>query len=84
MEVRRSNNYRRLTVGRKRKDELFYNAMNEYKKQGEKECAQKIKGMQSFVLSVEGEAYEDTYSSNMKNAIKELGFNSLKELIDSL
>ncbi len=82
--TRDSNNYRRLTVGRKRKDELFYNAMNEYKKQGEKECAQKIKGMQSFVLSVEGEAYEDTYSSNMKNAIKQLGFNSLKELIDSL
>ena len=58
--------------------------MDEYKKEGEKKNTQKIKGMQSFILSVEGEAYEDSYSSNMKNAIKELGFNSLKELIDSL
>ena len=82
--TRDNNNYRKLTVGRKRKDKLFYNAMDEYKKEGEKKHAQKIKGMQSFILSVEGEAYEDTYSSNMKNAIKELGFNSLKELIDSL
>lgn len=82
--TRDSNNYRKLTVGRKRKDELFYSAMDEYKKEGEKKRAQKIKGMQSFILSVEGEAYEDSYSSNMKSAIKELGFNSLKELIDSL
>ena len=82
--TRDNNNYRKLTVGRKRKDKLFYSAMDEYKKEGEKKHAQKIKGMQSFILSVEGEAYEDSYSSNMKNAIKELGFNSLKELIDSL
>ncbi len=82
--TRDSNNYRKLTVGRKRKDELFYSAMDEYKKEGEKKRAQKIKGMQSFILSVEGEGYEDSYSSNMKSAIKELGFNSLKELIDSL
>lgn len=82
--TRDSNNYRKLTVGRKRKDELFYNAMDEYKKQGEKDFAQKIKGMQSFILSVEGGEYEDSYSINMKNAIKQLGFNSLKELIDSL
>lgn len=82
--TRDSNNYRKITVGRKRKDELFYYAMDEYKKQGEKDFAQKIKGMQSFILSVEGEEYEDSYSINMKNAIKQLGFNSLKELIDSL
>ena len=40
--------------------------------------------MQSFILSVEGEEYEDTYSENMKRKIAELGFTSLKELIDSL
>lgn len=82
--TRDSNNYRKLTVGRKRKNELFYNAIDEYKKEGKKDCAQKIKGMQSFILSVEGEDYEKTYSTNMKNAVKELGFSSLKELIDSL
>lgn len=82
--TRDTNNYRKLTVGRKRKDELFYNAMDEYKKEGVKDRAQIIKGMQSFILSVEGEEYEASYSNNMKNAIKELGFNSLKELIDSL
>lgn len=82
--TRDSSNFRRLTVGRKRKDELFYNALDEYKKQGKKENAQKIKGMQSFILSVEGENFEDSYSENMRKAVKELGFHSLKELIDSL
>ncbi len=82
--VRDSDNYRKLTVGRKRKDELFYSAIDVYKKQGKKENAQKIKGMQSFILSVEGEKYEDTYSANMKKIIEQLGFKSLKELINSL
>ena len=82
--TRDSSNFRRLTVGRKRKDELFYNALDEYKKQGKKENAQKIKGMQSFILSVEGENFEDSYSENMRKAVKELGFHSLKELIYSL
>lgn len=82
--VRDSNNYRKLTVGRKRKDNLFYAAVDEYQKEGEKKDAQKIKGMQSFILSVEGEEYEDTYSENMKKKIAKLGFTSLKELIDSL
>ena len=82
--VRDGNNYRKLTVGRKRKDKLFYAAVDEYQKEGEKKDAQKIKGMQSFILSVEGEEYEDTYSGNMKKKIAELGYTSLKELIDSL
>ena len=42
------------------------------------------KGMQSFILSIEGEGYEATYSDNMKKLVKDLGFDSLKALIDSL
>lgn len=82
--VRDDSDYRLLTVGRKRKDQLFYSAIDEFKKQGTKDCAQKIKGMQSFILSVEGENYEDTYSHNMKKIVHDLGFSSLKALIDSL
>lgn len=82
--IREGDNYRKLTVGRKRKDALFYSAIDEYKKTGERKDAQKIKGMQSFILSVEGPDYEKTYSDNMKKIIAELGFNSLKELIDAL
>lgn len=82
--TRDCNNYRKLTVGRKRKDKLFFNALEEYKKQGERDCVQKIKGMQSFILSVEGEKYEESFSVGMKKALNQLGFNSLKELVDSL
>ena len=82
--VRDNTNYRKLTVGRKRKDELFFNAIDAYKSQANKEQIQKIKGMQSFILSIEGEEYEMTYSRNMKEIIEQLGFTSLKSLIDAL
>lgn len=82
--VRDENNYRHLTVGRNRKNQLFYQAIDIF---NEKKCQnkiQQIKGMQSFILSIEGEEYESTYSDNMKERIRELGFDSLKALIDSL
>ena len=82
--VRDEANHRTLTVGRKRKDELFFNAIDAFKKQSTQEQIQRIKGMQSFVLSVEGENYEEIYSDNMKLQINQCGFRSLKELIDSL
>lgn len=82
--VRDNSNYRKLSVGRKRKDELFYNALDAYKEPCKRQYAQQVKGMQSFILSVEGTQYENSYSVNMKKAISELGFDSLKDLIDAL
>ena len=82
--VRDEANHRMLTVGRKRKNELFYSAVDAFKKSADHDMILRIKGMQSFILSIEGEGYETTYSDNMKQLIKNLGFNSLKSLIDSL
>ncbi len=45
---------------------------------------QKIKGTQSFVLSIEKCGYENCYSKAMIDKLHLLGFSSLKELIDSL
>ena len=81
--VRDENNRRSLTVGRKRKDELFYSALDALTKQ-DRTQVQRLKGMQAFILSVEGEAYEETYSENMRAILQSRGFSSLKSLIDSL
>ncbi len=82
--TRDDSNHRKLTVGRKRKDQLFYQAVDAFRGSANREEIIKIKGLQSFILSVEGEFYEETYSENMKKIILELGFPSLKSLIDSL
>lgn len=82
--VRDEANHRTLTVGRKRKDELFYSAIDAFKNSDGQDKILRIKGMQSFILSIEGEGYEATYSDNMKKLVMELGFDSLKSLIDSL
>ncbi len=43
-----------------------------------------IKGMQSFILSIEKEGYEKCYSEGMLKKVHYLGFDNLKSLIDSL
>ena len=77
------DNYRHLTVGRALKNELFWTALRCFES-GNKEEIQQIKGMQAFVLSVEKQGYESCYSLGMLEKIRALGFNSLKELIDTL
>ncbi|MBR5947050.1 MAG: RNA-directed DNA polymerase [Clostridia bacterium] len=76
-------NRRRLSAGRSLKNKLFWDAI---------ECAETrdpvktahVKGMQSFILSVEKEGYETCFSKAMIQKVESLGFSSLKELIDSL
>ena len=82
--IKDENNYRKLSVGRKRKDKLFGDALDAIKQPKDDKFIEKIKGMQSFVLSVEGPAYENVYSENMRAEVRKAGFQSLKELIDSL
>jgi len=81
--VKENNNYRRLSVGKKIKNSLYWDAINclsDYTS----EKAQEIKGVQSFILSIEKTGYENCFSADMKKYIHDLGFKSLKELIDSL
>lgn len=82
-----NNNYRKISVGRKRKDDLFRLATSLAEKDPKDRDIyeiHKVKGLQSFVLSVEGELYEKCYSDKMNSVVHNLGFRSLKKLIDSL
>lgn len=75
--------YRHLTVGRSIKNALYWDALNCYETKDKSE-ADRIKGLQSFVLSVEKNGYEGCYSTAMMRKVQDLGFGSVKELIDSL
>lgn len=74
---------RKLTVGRSIKNQLFWDALNCVQTR-DVEQIQHVKGIQSFILSVEKLGYENCYSSAMMKQVNELGYNTLKELIDSL
>ena len=74
---------RRLTVGRTIKKQLYWDAI---KCLQEKETSQiqYVKGMQSYILSIEKQGYESCYSKAMMDRLYTLGYESLKSLIDSL
>lgn len=81
--VRDENNFRHLSVGRKSKNKLFWDALdaldsNDYYKR------LKVKGMYSFCISVEKEGFEHVYSQGMMDLVKNKGFESFKDLIDTL
>lgn len=86
--VKKVDGKRRLSVGKKLKNKLFWDTIHLYKNKSliedyEKE-ALKIKGLNSFVLSIEKQGYENCFSENMRNIISELGFENLNQLIKNL
>lgn len=81
--TKQPNNRRLLTVGRSVKNELYWEAIDCIKTKDPEKIAH-VKGMQSFVLSVEKNGYEQCYSEAMLQQVRNYGFKSLKELIDSL
>lgn len=81
--IKTEENYRHLSVGRSLKNELFWDAVACFETKNEEEI-QRIKGLQSFVLSIEKQGYESCFSQGMIARINELGFHSLCDLIDSL
>lgn len=82
------HNYRKLTVGRKIKNDLYYKAVKLLSTDNHDDNwkleARKIKGLQSFVLSVEGPSYQASYSEKMTYVFNEKGYNTIKDYIDSL
>lgn len=83
--IKDEKNYRKLSVGKKIKNDLFWDAIKCYKDDiKDYKTIESVKGMQSFILSIEKKGYEECYSENMINIINDLGFDSLKSLIDSL
>lgn len=80
-------NNRCLTVGRKKKNELYAKAINLSNKDKDSRYTgevNKIKGLQSFILSVEGPGYEKSYSKTMIEVVNSRGYSTLKGLIDDL
>ena len=86
--VVKENGKRTLSVGKKIKNNLFWCAINLYKDKNSNKDYQKqslrIKGLNSFILSIEKNGYEDCYSEKMKNIIIKLGFENLQDLIKNL
>lgn len=76
-------NFRYLSVGRSTKNQLFWDAVNNYGQHTEQQISH-IKGMHAFILSVEKNGYETCFSEGMLQKVKDLGFDTLSELIDSL
>lgn len=81
--VKYTNGRRILTIGRSVKDKLYWDALQCLKERDNKQISH-VKGMQSFILSVEKNGYERCYSAGMLQQIRNLGYSSLKDLIDSL
>ena len=81
--TKKLDNTRKLTVGRSVKCKLYWDAI---KCLETKDCDQiaHVKGMQSFILSIEKNGYEGCFSEGMLQQVHNHGFKTLKELIDSL
>lgn len=83
--IKDENNYRHISVGRKLKDEILWSAINLYDQEAKDytEIAH-LKGVYSFVLSIEKEGIEKCYSKKMRELISERGFDSLTQMIKVL
>lgn len=78
-------NYRHISVGRKLKNEIFWKAINYYESDEKNTLdIMRLKGLFSFVLSVEKNGIDDYYSEGMRDILKKKGFNNIKEMIDGL
>ena len=81
--IKLDNGKRKLTVGRQTKVEVFWQAMECFSDRDPEKIAH-VKGLQSFILSIEKKNYENSFSEGMKKMLHEKGYNSLEELINSL
>ena len=91
--IKDQNNYRKISVGRKRINKLYHDTINMYSKiknqnfiltEEDQYEIKKLKGMESFIYSIEKKGYNKIFSDDMKNYINILGYNSLSELITNL
>lgn len=83
--TKKDDGKRILSVGRSVKNKLYWDAINYFEAINKNlEKVNQIKGLQSFVLSIEKNGYEKCYSKAMIERVQKHGFDSLKQLIDSL
>lgn len=89
--VLKENNFRILSVGRKRVRLLYNEAVSIYKDFKNDETVlpnkyriERVKGNEAFILSIEKNGYDNVYSSGMKEYLKSQGFGNLSALISFL
>lgn len=83
--IKKDDGKRLITVGRSLKNKLYWDTINYMENDNrEKKTIKNIKGLQSFVLSIEKNGYENCYSKAMMEKVHKYGFGTLKDLIDSL
>ena len=76
---------RLITVGRSLKNKLYWDTINYMENDNKNaETVNHIKGLQSFIFSIEKNGYEKCYSKPMIENVRKYGFRTLKDLIDSL
>ncbi len=78
--------YRHISVGKKLKNEIFWETLELYDNPNMRNNVriEHLKGLFSFVISIEKQGIDAGYSDRMKSLIKERGFNNLKEMIIAL
>lgn len=83
------SNERNLSTGRNRIRKLYIDTFKIYKKEQNQNLSdadilkiKQIKGMHSFILSVQKNEYDSVFSENMKKQITDLGFDNLSSLIN--
>lgn len=80
--IKRENNYRHISVGRKTKNEIFWKAIEIYDaEQTDYKELNHLNGLLSFVLSIEKKGIESVYSEKMMHMLKERGADSIKDLL---
>ena len=78
--------YRRLSVGSKMKNRLFWSTINAFNNKNSVSIGEihRLKGLCAYVLSIEKQGLEKSYSEKMISMIKERGFESLSDMINHL
>jgi len=86
VNITKNNDGKRLiTVGRSLKNSLYWDTINYIESDNKDlEAVNHIKGLQSFILSIEKNGYEKCYSKAMLEKVQKYGFRTLKDLVDSL
>jgi len=84
--IKDENNYRHISIGKKLKNELFWKAIHFYDNPDvvSEMAIEQLKGMISFVLSIEKEGFSFTYSRGMRQLIYDRGYKNLPDFVEHL
>ena len=81
--TKREDGKRHISVGRKTKNEIFWKAIEMFDSERiDFREVERLKGMLSFVLSIEKQGIENIYSSKMIGLLNDRGANNVKELLN--